>query len=63
MDLPIYSVKANSQAGNKWVYVMTTQKGQSRKILSLGSKTFAHFAGKFNRGLRVQERGLMKLHL
>ena len=30
MDLRIYSLKANSQAGNKWVYVMTTQKGHLR---------------------------------
>ena len=30
----IYSVKAYSQAGNIRVYIMTTQKGHSHKILS-----------------------------
>ena len=28
MDVSIYSVKANSQAGNIKVFLMTTQKGQ-----------------------------------
>ena len=30
MDVGIYSVKDNSQAGNTWVYVMTTRKGVSK---------------------------------
>ena len=34
----IYSVKANSQAGNIRAYMMTTQKGQSCKTLSKGLK-------------------------
>ena len=35
MEVHIYSVKAKSQAGNKWVkYIMTTQKGQSQKKIS-----------------------------
>ena len=34
----IYSVKANSQAGNIRGYMMTTQKGQSCKTLSKGLK-------------------------
>ena len=46
----IYSVKVNSQAGTKCACVITTQKGQSHKILSLGSQTFMHFARKFSRG-------------
>ena len=46
----IYSVKANSEAGNIWVYVMTTQKDQNRKILSWGSQKLTYFARKFSRG-------------
>ena len=53
MDVRIYSVRANSQAGNIWVYVMTTQKGKSHKILNLGSQKRMHFAGKFSRGAWV----------
>ena len=35
MEVHIYSVKAKSQAGNILVkYIMTTQKGQSRKKIS-----------------------------
>ena len=48
MDVRIYSVKANI-----WVYVMTTQKDQNRKILSWGSQKLTYFARKFSRGLRV----------
>ena len=34
IEAHIYSVKAKSQAGNIWVKdIMTTQKGQSHKIL------------------------------
>ena len=46
MDMCV-SIKANSQADNKWVYVMTTQNGQSHKILRLGSQIFTE---KFSRG-------------
>ena len=39
MEVHIYSVKAKSQAGNIRVkYIMTTQKGQSRKKISYGSQ-------------------------
>ena len=48
----IYRVKANIQTGNIRVKVMTTQKGQSPKILTKGSQKFTHFSGKFNRGSR-----------
>ena len=34
MDVSVYSVKAKSQAGNIKVFLMTTQEGQGRKILS-----------------------------
>ena len=34
MDIHIYSVPANSQAGNIWVHVMTTKQDQSREILN-----------------------------
>ena len=34
MDVLIYSVKANSKAGNVTVNVMTTQKGQNHKKFS-----------------------------
>ena len=53
MDVCIYSVRANSQAGNIWVCVMTTQRGKSRKILNLGSQKRMHFAGRFSRGAWV----------
>ena len=54
MDVHIYSVKANSEAGNIRVYIMTTQKGQSYKLFSQGSPGVTHFAGKFSRVPRVQ---------
>ena len=53
MDVRICSVRANSQAGNIWVCVMTKQKGKSRKILNLGSQKRMRFAGKFSRGAWV----------
>ena len=56
MDVHIYSVKANSGAGNIRVYIMTTQKGQSYKLFSQGSPGVTHFAGKFSRVPRVQEK-------
>ena len=38
MEVHIYSDKAKSQAGNRRVkYIMTTQKGQSRKKINQGS--------------------------
>ena len=40
MDVRIYSVKAKNRVVSTWVYVMTTQKGQDRKILSLGPQIF-----------------------
>ena len=40
MDVCIYRVKAKYQAVNICVYVMTRQKGQDRKILSLGPQIF-----------------------
>ena len=53
MDVRIHSVKANNHAGNIWVYVMTSQKGQSRMILSSGSQNFTQFTGKFSWRPRV----------
>ena len=53
MEVRICSVRANSQAGNIWVCVMTKQKGKSRKILNLGSQKRMRFAGKFSRGAWV----------
>ena len=38
LDVRIYRVKANSQAGNIRVYMMTKQKGESREIVSKGSR-------------------------
>ena len=55
MDRRIYSVKVSTQASSIWVYVMTTQKDQSPKILSLGSQKFMHFTEKFSMGLRQGE--------
>ena len=43
------------------VYVMTTKKGQSRKILSLGSQKCPHFAGKFNREPWDQEQSAARV--
>ena len=40
MGVRIYSVKVKNQVVNIWVYVMTTQKGQGCKILSLGPQIF-----------------------
>ena len=38
MEVRIYSDKAKSQAGNiRVTYIMTTQKGQSRKKINQGS--------------------------
>ena len=34
----MHSVRANNQAGNIKVFLMTTQKGQVHKILRLGSR-------------------------
>ena len=59
MDVSLSSVKGNSQDSNTRVYVMATQKGQSRKILSQRSQKISHFAGKFSRGVRVHERVLL----
>ena len=59
MDVGIYSVKANSQAGNTRVYGMTTEKPKNHKILNYGSRKLSHFAGKFSRGLWVSERALL----
>ena len=59
----IHSVKANSHGGNICVYVMTTQKDHSRKILSLGSQKCAHFAIKFRRGPQDQERAVFGLRI
>ena len=53
----IYSVKAKSQAGNIRIkYIMTTQKGQSRKenqlgILEISSREFMHYFGNSAEGL------------
>ena len=40
MDVRKYSANAKNQAINIWVYVTTTQKGQDRRILSLGLQIF-----------------------
>ena len=56
MGVHIYSVKANSEAANIRVYIMTTQKGQSYKFFTQGSPGVTHFAGKFSRVPRVQEK-------
>ena len=55
MDVRIYSVKANSQTGILCVYLMTTKKGQSRKILSLGSQKLLHSTGNFSREPQGQD--------
>ena len=63
MGLHIYSVKAKSQAGDIQVKDMTAQKGQKSQDTQLGSLKFRHFAGKFSRGPRVQERALLGLRI
>ena len=45
MDVRIYSVKAENQAVNLWVYVMTTHKEQGCKMLSLGPQIFTENLG------------------
>ena len=40
MDMRICSVKAEKQAVNMWVYVMTTHKEQGCTMLSLGPEIF-----------------------
>ena len=51
MEVCIYSVVANSQAGNIWVYVMTTQKSHSSKILKLGYNNLGILPENLARGL------------
>ena len=68
MKVHIYSVKAKSQAGNIRVkYIMTTQKGQSRKKINLGImnliKGIYALCWKFSRGPQVQERALLGLRI
>ena len=65
MEVPIYnSVNAKSQADNICVRdIISTQKEQIPKKISQGSKNFMHFARKFSRGHRVQERVLQGLHI
>ena len=53
MKVRMYSVKANSQKGIICVYLMTSKKGQSRKIFSLGSQKFLHSTKKFRREPRA----------
>ena len=45
MDVGIYSVKAENQAVNLWVYVTTTHKEQGCKMLSLGPQIFTENLG------------------
>ena len=40
MDVRMYSIKAEKQAVNIWVYVITTHKEQGCKMLSLGPQIF-----------------------
>ena len=40
MDVRIYSVKAEKQAVNMWVYVITTHKEQGYTMLSLRPEIF-----------------------
>ena len=55
MEVHIYSVKAKSQAGNIRVkYIMTTQKGQSRKKISQGYQEF--HLGNLPIMLEIQQR-------
>ena len=46
MPTELGGVKANGEAGNIRVYIMTIQKGQSCKLLSQGSWKFMYFAKK-----------------
>ena len=43
MEVRMYNVKANSQKGIIYVYLMTMKKGHSRKMLSLGSQKISAF--------------------
>ena len=55
MKVHIYSVKAKSQAGNIRVkYIMTTQKGQSRKKITLGY--YESHLGNLHILLQIQQR-------
>ena len=40
MDVCMYSIKAENQAVNIWVYVITTHKEQGCKMLSFGPQIF-----------------------
>ena len=63
MDVRIYIVKANSRGFNVRAYIIATQKNQIRNLLSQGSREFTHFAGKFGKVPRVQDRTLLGLRI
>ena len=55
MDVSIYSVKANNQAGNISLLNENTKRPRPQDT-QLGISKFLHFPGKFSSGLWVQER-------
>ena len=57
MDLRIYSIKANSQAGNKWVYVMTTQKAKAARYSAWGLKHLRIFPENLTGDFRSKREG------
>ena len=63
MDVRIYIVKANSRGFNARAYIIAPQKNQIRNLLSQGSREFTHFAGKFGKVSRVQDRTLLGLRI
>ena len=63
IELRVYSVRANSQAGNIRLYKMTTKKDQHCKLLNWQSKKFTHLARTFVRECLAQERALLELQI
>ena len=64
MDICIYSVKANSQAGNIRAYTVTAQKGQrAARYSARHLKNLDIFPRKLTRGPQVQERELLELQI
>ena len=61
MDVCMYSIKAENQAVNIWVYVITTHKEQGCKDAQLGA---SNIYGKFSRRPRIRDdRALLGLHV
>ena len=63
MDIRIYSIYTNSQAGNMTVYIDYNDNTKRPKLQDTQqeSQIFTPFDGKFSRGAWVQEKALLGL--